>query len=334
MSQERIAINLRNWRGKSTEEIVQDLASFPIESADLPSEKRISVTVLKLSSFAKLINPLSQSAEDIATTKIYMWAKDANPQVQIWLDSNEPSEKEILQEMKTLIDFNPGQLIIWLSPAEKGVYDESRIGIYQVVLVNNEKYLFFRSLCGNQYLDKCSVIAKRLTRNSVEIIIPEELSDPRLLRACPISIYVPGKSLLGYLKSAIEIPNVWQAISNGEDIDKKINSTAVVSAFLTGKVEAQIEEAQLFNQQVIIGAWIEKELQERLNITLKPGSCGVLYSSLTISPLTQILGNRESVSLESGAKFVKNCGNCGTPINARISKGYVCPHCGGVYEGC
>lgn len=34
------------------------------------------------------------------------------------------------------------------------------------------------------------------------------------------------------------------------------------------------------------------------------------------------------------AKYVKNCGKCGTTIEAHITKGYVCKNCGGVYEGC
>lgn len=33
-------------------------------------------------------------------------------------------------------------------------------------------------------------------------------------------------------------------------------------------------------------------------------------------------------------KFVKNCGNCGEPINDWISAGYECKKCHGVYEGC
>lgn len=34
------------------------------------------------------------------------------------------------------------------------------------------------------------------------------------------------------------------------------------------------------------------------------------------------------------AKYVKNCGKCGTTIEAHITKGYVCKNCGGIYEGC
>lgn len=37
---------------------------------------------------------------------------------------------------------------------------------------------------------------------------------------------------------------------------------------------------------------------------------------------------------EGGRRFVRNCGNCGKPINKSINAGYVCSSCGGVYEGC
>ncbi len=51
-------------------------------------------------------------------------------------------------------------------------------------------------------------------------------------------------------------------------------------------------------------------------------SCGPTFSQL-FTP----------VSITEG-KFVVKCGNCGAPINAVISKGYLCPNCGGIYEGC
>lgn len=50
-----------------------------------------------------------------------------------------------------------------------------------------------------------------------------------------------------------------------------------------------------------------------------------------ISYIENGFGFRE---LKDTGKFVRNCGNCGTPINTIISKGYICPKCGGIYEGC
>lgn len=52
---------------------------------------------------------------------------------------------------------------------------------------------------------------------------------------------------------------------------------------------------------------------------------------------TQSYGYNSNTTTDLGeniGKFVKNCGNCGTPINSTISKGYKCSNCGGVYEGC
>lgn len=47
--------------------------------------------------------------------------------------------------------------------------------------------------------------------------------------------------------------------------------------------------------------------------------------------------NKNSLSFfpaETSIKYVKNCGNCGAIIEAYISSGYTCSHCGGTYLGC
>jgi len=45
--------------------------------------------------------------------------------------------------------------------------------------------------------------------------------------------------------------------------------------------------------------------------------------------------SRSSVTnLSESGKFVKRCGQCGAVINTFITKGYRCPYCGGIYEGC
>lgn len=53
--------------------------------------------------------------------------------------------------------------------------------------------------------------------------------------------------------------------------------------------------------------------------------------SFSCPGLSGILGQRSNI-LE--AKYVKNCGICGTVIEAYITKGYTCKSCSGVYEGC
>jgi len=47
-------------------------------------------------------------------------------------------------------------------------------------------------------------------------------------------------------------------------------------------------------------------------------------------------GSKKSFSKLNQAerKFVRTCGNCGAPIFAIISTGYICPKCNGIYQGC
>ena len=56
-----------------------------------------------------------------------------------------------------------------------------------------------------------------------------------------------------------------------------------------------------------------------------PPSSGFIGFMLSRSP---------TVNLSESMKFVKNCPKCGAVINTFISKGYRCPNCGGIYEGC
>lgn len=315
---ERIAIDLNNWKDKTSEEIRQDLASFPIESANLPIEKRVSVVAIKLSSFEKLVNPSSKSPEDIATKKIYGWAEKIKPAIEIWTDSPTPNESEILSGMKSFIDFNPGEIMVWLSPAEKGIYEESRIGIYQVISVNKEKYLFFRSLCGTQDTEQCKGIVTRLLPYSdKEAGIPEFI-DPAITRATPIAVEIPGESLIDFLGSKIpDMPLIWEAILKGEDLKMKIKTISVVSELITEESTNQIKETNCFYRQIELGAFLEKELQRKLNISLKSGSCGILYSHLNhfITPI--LSGATESPSR-------RHCGKCGK--HGYFSPGEICPY--------
>lgn len=320
-NKERIAIDLNNWRTKTREQILQDLASFPIESANLPLEQRVNVVALKITSFERLLSPFSQNPEDIATIKIHKWALKSKPNIEIWTDSQDPSEVEIIKAMESFVDFNPGQITVWISPAEKGIYDGSRIGIYQTILVNNEKYLFFRSLCGNQYVKECADIAILFLAHSREKIETAELLNPEVLRATPIILDVPNKSLIKFLGSFIKTPATWEAILKAEDIKMKIKTFKVAYELISDGTFQQIQQANEFYQQVQIGTQLERELQEKLNITLKSGSCGILYSSINTNPLAPILGI-STLNSEGGRR--KHCGKCGK--HGYFSDGESCPY--------
>lgn len=298
-NQERIAIDLRHWQGVPIAEVRSQNASFPIEAGDKPFAERITVLSVPLKSFAKLKKPQSLASDDVATTKICDWAEHTRASVEIWTDSS--SQKEILQAMRDFIQINPGQVMVWISPKTKGIYPETRIGIYQVINVNSGKYLFFRTLCSNHSFEDCQKMAFVFKKDIV-------FESPEILRATPIPIVIPGDNPIDYFSSIIKMPSVFEAIRKGADIRNNLRSLEQASGIITEEVYQRIQTAITFSQQRMLGQFIERQLQERSGTKLLNGTCGILYSSLYINPLTPILG--ASVSNYEGGRR-KHCGKCG-----------------------
>ncbi len=95
------------------------------------------------------------------------------------------------------------------------------------------------------------------------------------------------------------------------------------------------EQAEYFAERMATGASpcsIIKEMKQIGFLGQNSISCSTSAGSPSFSEF--ILGRSNIISNPETGKFVKNCGNCGTPINTIISKGYTCPKCGGIYEGC
>lgn len=299
-TKEAIAIDLRRWQGVPIAEVRSQNASFPIEAGDRPFEERITVLAVPLESFAKLKKSESLAADDIATTKICDWAKQTKASIEIWTNSS--TQEEILEAMRDFIEINPGQAMIWISPKEKGIYLETRIGIYQVVSVNSKKHLFFRTLCSNHSFENCQKMALGFKKDIV-------FEDPEALRATPIPVIVPRDNPIDFFSSIIKMPSVFEAIRKGADIKNNLLSLEQASKIITKEVYQRIQTATSFSQQIMLGQFIERQLQERSGTRLLNGTCGILYSSLTAPSLTQIFGHSSITTAEGGRR--KHCGKCG-----------------------
>ena len=338
-STERIAIDLVNWQNKNHQEIIEDIASFGLEAGKRPWEKRINPVAVSLADFSKLINKDSQNLEDIAALGVYQWASEDLPAVKIWTKSLPPLSKEILDGMLPFADFNPGTVMVWISPPLEGIYKETRMVVYQTIEVNNEKYLFFRAICGDQTETECLKIAQELfflaqpDKNFSGLVV-----DLEQLRASPLELMLPkDETFTGFLSKIINMPKVWRAIANGEDLQEKKRALEPAEQIVQ-RNHQRITHAKTFDEQWEIGIRIERALQEKMGITLQSGACGTLYSNLSRSPLTELLWrgslNRSLGSGRETSKFIHNCGACGKSLKRYMSKGDCCPYCGGTYEGC
>lgn len=321
---ENFAFDLANWRGKSPSEIILDSSSGTIEASAAPLIERVNPVLVKLNLFAKWSDEKSQDPVVVASTRIYQWALENKTRgIEIWLPSKEPTENEILEALKSFPDFNPGDLIVWFSPRDSLVFKEgTRIGIYQVIYVNGEKYLFLRTLCNFDYGPKC-------TRSAVGLLpfspIKENsitFSNTETLRATPLPLKVPGNSLSEFFKHHLHFPpDFWEDLSLGKDIEIKIKINNTMAQIITPAILEEINQAASFADQLRIGMYLEREFQEQTGRILKGGVCGILYSSVNLGFLSSILGT-SIPNYEGGRR--KHCGKCGK--QGYFTEGETCPY--------
>lgn len=313
-------LNPENWQKnaqgaiapKTREEIIRDVIRFSREARDASNKERINPVALSLQEFSKLVKPESDLATDIATTRIYDWARQDVPSIQIWTKSNHPDFLEILEAVRPFCDLNPGSLMVWISPKGQ-VYPEARVTCYQTMLVNQKSYLFFWGI-PTQHTDRqCRGFYGRLAKFSPKRLAVPVTDDPEDLRINPISVNIPGYfSLTGFLKQQIDLENdIWKNIASGQIINETIKelvkggqiiSQEQYQRLLSAKTEAEYEE---------VGAEVEVALMRTLNIILRSDSHGALYSSLSYRD--PISGLNESISGKNTELSTErvHCGGCG-----------------------
>lgn len=335
---ERLAIDVSNWQGKPSNQIHQEVASFVLEAGDRPLGQRVNPVVLDNSVFGGLVKENSAGAEDVATERIFQWANNDTPATEIWTEGAAFSEKETLEGLLSFADLNPGTVMVWISPPAAKKYSESRIIIYQTININSQKHLFFRAICSEYSDEECLKIAQELSVSISPGTILSSISETETLRATPLPLSLPkNKSYTGFFGEFVNLPGVWEAIAKGEDIREKIKALAVAEGIVETNYKS-ITEAKNYFDYWVVGSRIEKLLEEKMNMTLKSGPCGGLYSD-SPSPLRGIFGveifaRNYSHTGEESSKFIHNCGACGRELKRYMSKGDHCPYCGGTYEGC
>ncbi len=128
--------------------------------------------------------------------------------------------------------------------------------------------------------------------------------------------------------------SIWESIFSGLPWKLKNEARAVAKEAATN-ARPMIERASSEYDYVHAGAYAERHM-ERAGFRIDHLGCpGVTNTQLLSdgSYTKDAYGNARATTSGEG-KFVHNCGNCGTPIFAVISAGYVCSKCGGTYKGC
>lgn len=200
---------------------------------------------------------------------------------------------------------------IWFSPPYPNIYPVSKIIIQESLgLEDNTKCIVNRAVV----LDDNSEKILRLAN-----LFPETYFDnPENLRATPI--FPSKKEFAEWFGELPKYTTQTKYISSGEDITIKTDTYARLSDIhfsvpVVGENRMYTEIYQRARSYGLIGT--------------NPGSCPSALKT-AFSAVYE-----DSIVLNTGeSKYVKNCGNCGTTIEAVISKGYRCKVCSGEYKGC
>lgn len=216
-------------------------------------------------------------------------------------------EGEFFDAFSKWLSQNSEGAAIWISPLFSDVYPSNKITIYQIINTGSEEKITFNT----------SIILDTSAEHALEIASSIN----------PVFIGCPNPEVLR---------NKLFAVNENFDLLDLLKLTSIKLNSRQTPGQETIEE---FVELIHLGydpRLIAQKMQQRGIIGEHAVSCASL--NLSTNPTFGAFMDKNSflmkfVGGESG-KYVKNCGHCGIRIESKISKGYRCLKCGGVYEGC
>jgi len=256
--EERLALDLSNWKEKTSQQIVEDFASALLEQRESSLEERITFYRLEVNSEGKLESPSFGLVE-----------KHLRDETEL-----DKLENESVIKLTKWANNEEEGTAIWISPRSE-IYDESRFVIFEIETSQNKKTLNCRAVCGKQDQKDCLAIAEQLLAFSNLEKGLEEIDELRA-NIIPLIIQRPYNNWLELLEDTIYAPEVWQAIKCGEDRKEKEKALNVAEKIVKKNLH-NIYQAQNF-EKIIVGARMEEEASRAGYKLQESGSCGISNS--------------------------------------------------------
>ena len=224
------------WQGKPGEQVVEELASYSLETKRIPDPYYFGITP-----DGELFSP---SAHCRVKDKVE--------------DKTGPLGKPEYQALLSIEQWAAGSsegAAVWVSPPYPGIYPTSKIIVSQIENQDGTKRLFNRAIILDFDEKKCLDFAQNLAKLSQNRPL---LSNINQVRATPFIINTHGNSWIYILQELIDDPALWESIRNREDIKAKkeaVRQAVIVQKgfFLSGKsidsVDARIAVSQMLGSQ-------------------------------------------------------------------------------------
>ncbi len=295
-----IASFINTWKSKPQEQVVEELASYSLETKGIPDPYYFTV-----SANGELFSPTAQCRiKDIVEDKTGPLGK--------------LEYQAVLAIEQWAANSNDGS-VVWVSPPHPGVYPTSKIIISEIEQNKGEKRLFNRAVKLDFDEKECLEFAQNLANMSQNRPLLQHLDQ---IRSTPFILNTHGNSWMYILQELIDDPALWQSIRNGED--QRAKKEALRQAVMVQK--------RLFTAPESIPSYSLQEDQMAVIQMLGPksGSCPVLFSAgagktafETFSGSSLTFGGSTSKDKD----YCNKCGACGEVIKCIVKRGGSCPKC-------
>lgn len=288
---------ISTWKDKPQKQVVEELASYSLETKRIPDPYRF------------LVDKEGDLFSPSAGCKVKSIIRDESAIGRL--------EAEAFDFISTWVKEQDSGTIAWISPPCQGIYSTSKIIISQIEQKNNEKRLSNTAIVLDFDENECLKLAQGLTQYSSNYQL---FNHPDMLRANPLILNTKGIHWTYILGEFIDAPQVWGAIRRGDDkIAKKdaITKAHTIYQALFGGL-AGLQDAKIMVLDMLGN---------------KSGSCPVLFTGTTFqifsgSSLTISIGSFDSDKYGS-LEFDCPHADCGKknrrPYGQLIPN---CQHCG------
>lgn len=283
---------INTWRGKPKEQVVEEIASYSLETKGIPDPYYFTVTAT-----GELFSPTAhcriKDAVEDKTGPLGRLEYQAVLAIERWVAQS-----------------NDGA-VVWVSPPYPGIYPTSKVIISEIGYGDGVKKLFNRAIVLDLNEIECIKFAWNLTSFSRNMPVFTHLDQ---IRATPIILNTQDSPWIDILEGLIDDPALWESIRNGED--QRAKKEAVERAGMVQKEFFSSLEHQYPH---------EAEVEVLQMLGPRSGSCPVVLKSTGFQVFAgSSLISTGSSFLESDSKGVLcfPCPACGA-INKRPREGYV-----------
>lgn len=285
----------KTWKGKQKEQVVEELASYSLETQRIPDP------------YYFLVNANGELMSPTAECRVRDVVQRTHPVGEL--------EYQALTAIEQWTKSNNSGAIVWVSPPYPGIYPTSKVIISEIEMIGGTKRLFNRALILDFNERECLKFAQDLSSFSQNRPLLSHLDE---VRATPIILNTRGMSWIHIFEELIDDPALWQEVRDGRDREAKeeaLVQARIVYQSLTDK-SLPPEDAR----RMIMGMLGDRS-----------GSCPVLLKGSAFrvfSDYSSVLGTSGSLESDRYGSLEFDCPKCNRtnrrPKGELISN---CQHC-------